>query len=107
MAIQHMWAITRDCTEDGIDVGVCGPSRCELTFEQIVAHPNGVAFRMLDGDKVVCYEGMYVNVGGGGLGEQAFSPLDDFGAPNAGCTTIQYKAARAAWGDTVGVWETL
>jgi hypothetical protein len=29
-----------------------------------------------------------------------FAPLDNFGAPNAGCTSIEYK-------NDAGVWETL
>jgi hypothetical protein len=52
-------------------------------------------FRLLDADGEVYYEGRSTNSDS----EEAFSPLDDFGTPNAGCTEIQYfKGDR---------WETL
>lgn len=64
-------------------VGIVGPRGAKLTKEEIVAHPEGKKFRMLDDDRVVYYEGVLV-------GDDDFAPLDDFGAPNAGCVDIQY-----------------
>jgi hypothetical protein len=40
-------------------------------------------FRMLDADGNLIYEGLSDN-------NSSFDPLDDFGQPNWGCTTIQY-----------------
>lgn len=43
-------------------------------------------FRMLDDDNEVYYEGRCDTDDD----DNALRPLDDFGMPNAGCTTIQY-----------------
>lgn len=56
---------------------------------------NQQEFRMLDDDGELYYEGLIVGDYDG------FEPLDDFGAPNAGCTTIQYK------NEVSGKWEDL
>ena len=42
-------------------------------------------FRMLDDDEVLYYEG---RIGGD---YEGFEPLDDFGMPNAGAVSIQYR----------------
>ena len=52
-------------------------------------------FRLLDDDGVVYYEGLSDDSDS----EAAFAPLDDYGMPNAGCTSIQYKRGTK--------WETL
>lgn len=50
-------------------------------------------FRMYDDDNNLCYEGRI-------WGDYAgFEPLDDFGAPAAGCTRIDLLTGRK--------WETL
>jgi hypothetical protein len=59
------------------------------------AMPSMHEFRMLDDDGNVYYEGICTD----NESENAFRPLDEFGEPNAGCTSIQYKMN--------GSWETL
>ena len=63
-------------------VGLTGPREVKLTKEQIIAHPDAKKFRMKDDDGVVYYEGYMVC-------DDEFAPLDDFGEPNAGCTSIE------------------
>jgi hypothetical protein len=83
------WAITQDYQAEigarpGTNanaVGLVGPRTAKLTFDEIVKHPDGKRFQMRDDDGELYYEG--VLVGGDG-----FEPLDDFGEPNAGCTSI-------------------
>jgi hypothetical protein len=43
-------------------------------------------FRMSDDDGNILYKGRSTD----NNSERAFDPLDDFGAPNAGCTKIEY-----------------
>lgn len=62
--------------------GTIGPSATDATVDHI--RRNGRAFRLLDDDLTVCYHGRTV----GGEGTE---PLDDFGLPYCGCTTIQYR----------------
>ena len=79
--MDNCWTITKDLI-DGEAVGVCGPRACGLSAEEIAAHQDATRFRLKDDDGAVYYEG--VLVGGDG-----FEPLDDFGTPNAGCTSIE------------------
>lgn len=87
------WTITRDCqaredVPEGTNANAKGitwrgsPGRGTLTSEQIKNHPEAVKFRMLDDDGEICYYG-YI------LGDNYLAPLDDFGTPNAGCTSIE------------------
>ncbi len=86
------WTITRDHIADpdaqpGTNanaVGIVGPRTAKRTHEQIKADPSGKKFLMRDDDGELYYEG--VLVGGDG-----FEPLDDFGGPNAGATSIEYR----------------
>jgi hypothetical protein len=50
-------------------------------------------FRMLDDDRVLCYEGRNDTDDD----DYAFGPLDDVGGPNAGCTTIEYNIPGKGW----------
>lgn len=88
------WIITRDYLfeenekhpvegiENKSDVGIIGGSDTKYTKEEILS--KGVLFRMKDDDGELYYEGKL-------LGGYGFEPLDDFGTPNAGCTSIWYK----------------
>ncbi len=78
------------------EVGVAGPSTATDAQLAQLRGDTGHRFRMLDGDGVVYYEGLFL---GDSDAEAAFGPLDDFGTPNAGCTSIEY------WRDTK--WEVL
>lgn len=61
-----------------------------------MAQVDGTRFRLLDDDGEVYYVGRFF---GDPDSQEAFGPLDDFGEPAAGCTTIQYHRN--------GQWETL
>lgn len=65
-------------------VGIVGPRTCTLTAEQIINHPNARRFKMRDDDGEVYYEGYYIP------NDNEFEPLDAFGTPNAGCTSMEY-----------------
>ena len=79
----YAWTITKDIVCAGSDDNVCGPRACNMTPSEILAHPDGQRFRMRDGDGEVYYQGILV-------GGDGFEPLDDFGTPNAGCTSIEF-----------------
>lgn len=88
----YAWIITQDHIADVLpdapsDVGVSGPRAATPT--QLAALRLGVGhpFRMLDDDGEVYYEGLFL---GNSDACAAFGPLDDFGTPNAGCTSIEY-----------------
>ncbi|HID40635.1 MAG TPA: hypothetical protein EYP33_00575 [Pyrodictium sp.] len=86
------WIITKDNIDDGEALKHWNGK--EATREE--AEINCVyKFRMLDDDNNIYYYGRSSDKDS----EDAFSPLDDFGRPNAGCTEIQYYEN--------GKWETL
>jgi hypothetical protein len=90
MTTVYGWIIARVTDDSGLDaseVGIMGPRGMTATADQL--RSEGQAFRMYDDDGVLYYEGYC-------LGDM-FAPLDDFGMPNAGCTTIKYKAANGTW----------
>jgi len=100
------WIITKDHYPEGREgtnsnaKGMSGPSHIHAgMFERLQTEGQGEEFRMLDDDGNLYYEGRLL--GDPAAGVSGFEPLDDFGAPNAGCTSIQYRNA-----DT-GKWETL
>lgn len=95
----YRWVVTKDLLE-GRDVRVEGPSNLDPSI------PLTHRFRMLDDDGEVYYEGEMGEKGSRpdcfDLSETGgFGPLDDFGAPNAGCTEIQY------WNPEIREWVTL
>lgn len=87
----YCWTITNDFIADsharsgtnGNAIGLVGPRSATMTEEEICRHPDRKRFRMLDDDGEVYYTGYLV-------GGDGFEPLDDFGMPNAGATTIEY-----------------
>lgn len=84
----HAWTITVDNVAGPSEpngaadsaVGLVGPRSTKLSAEQIIAHPEAKQFRMFDDDNILYYEGYLIG--------DEFGPLDDFGEPNAGCTSI-------------------
>jgi hypothetical protein len=84
------WIIDIDHITHGASVGTMGPRG--YTGK---GHELACRFRILDDDGIVYYEGRNNTSDD----DNAFGPLDDFGAPNAGCTSIQYLVN--------GRWETL
>ena len=91
------WVITKDLlwNEDPVssreykmrnDKGTVGPKGTILDKGTIVT--MGKKFRMKDDDGFVYYEGMIFETD---MSETTgFEPLDEFGSPNAGCTSIEY-----------------
>ena len=83
------WIIDKDLiAEPGAEpgtndnaVGVMGPRSYRGDGSELKHR-----FRMLDDDGKVYYEGRCSSDND----DNALGPLDDFGEPNAGCTTIQY-----------------
>lgn len=70
-------------------VGVVGPGTATMSAEEILAHKDSRRFQMKDDDGTLYYEGKcYLPAG---LTQSAFAPLDQFGEPNAGCTSIFYR----------------
>lgn len=98
------WIITKDFIADpsarqGTNanaVGIVGPRTATLTAEQIIRHPQGRKFRMKDDDGELYYEGVMVITPEDGP-EAEFRPLEDFGTPNAGATSIEYMRADGSW----------
>lgn len=98
------WTITKDYIAEpnapkpsnANAVGMVGPRTAKLTSEEIVRHPQGRRFRMRDDDGELYYEGVMVVTPEDG-DEAEFRPLSDFGAPNAGATTIEYQGPDGTW----------
>lgn len=76
-----MWRITKDVIGHGEMVGVSSFD-CSKENTAELKHP----FRLLDGDRIVYYEGVSDDCESG----DAFAPLDDFGEGYAGCGFIEY-----------------
>lgn len=83
------WKIVADLVSNGADDNVMS----------INGKPEGetVSFKMLDDDNNLYYLGVAEK--GPHDSEEGFEPLDDFGKPNAGCTSIEYLTEKG--------WETL
>ncbi len=90
------WIITRDYLfENGDDtensVGIIGNRDTIFDKETILEY--GKTFRMKDDDGNIYYEGKIIeshNLKKEDSSITGFEPLDDFGMPNAGCTSIEY-----------------
>lgn len=95
------WIITEDKINDPRDemdckprVGVSGPGNISNEMLAKLKAGEGFAFRMKDDDGEIYYEGRFL---GDEKSEDAFGPLDDFGMPDAGCTSIEYRNAQGGW----------
>lgn len=76
------WVITEDLIGEGTDGDAMGPYNIDPAIQARLLAGEGRPFEMLDADGVLYYRGRLI----GGTG---FEPKDDFGEPNAGCTTIK------------------
>lgn len=132
----YAWVIThvntRDLGEDmADDVGTAGPHNAPENLLTALKAGEGYTFRMLDDDGVWCYRGRLLATNDGepegvehleGLKpgtivcrwaideEEGFGPLYDFGAPNVGCTEIEYRVEMLIPGagyKTRKVWAVL
>jgi hypothetical protein len=77
--------ITTDVLE-GNDAIIIGPRGIDPAIEALLHHGQGRAFRLHDDDELY-YEGRYI----GPDDDTEFAPLDDYGTPNAGATSISYQ----------------
>jgi hypothetical protein len=99
--IETCWTITNDLYTDetakpatnGNARGIVGPRGCKLTAKEIIANPLAIRFQMFDDDGELYYSGLMLPGDDGDL----LAPLDDFGTPNAGCTTIKVANFRGGW----------
>lgn len=91
-----MWEVTKDhiAGKEGEVRDVCVQSP---DFDEAYAERMIYQFRMYDDDGNLYYEGRSDDDNSG----RAFDPLDDYGTPNAGCTTIRY------WNPDKGIWDHL
>jgi len=96
MSSPYAWTITRDLIDSDAK-GVCGPRGCTMTSEEIRNHPNAEKFIMKDDDGESYYHGYYLTINEDECEDCGFEPLDDFGEPNAGCTSIWYKNQEGEW----------
>ena len=93
------WVITTSYVEDAADwmkattVAVEGPASVGQDEVDSLKNGEGFAFRIFDGDGILYFEGRCL--------ERAFSPLDDYGTPNAGAARIDYQVRGSE------EWETL
>ena len=97
----YAWIIDKDLTgetdtiQDMDAVGIMGPRAAPgVLLDRLRSDPlYGVPFQLFDDDHTLYYEGRIAvaDPTQGGMGEEYFAPLDDFGEPNAGCTGIKYR----------------
>ena len=98
------WIITRDVLAQendgqfGDETGVAGPRRISNADYADLLAGKGHPFRMYDDDDVLYYEGLLL---GDKDGDDGFTPIDDFGTPNAGATRIDY------YDEKLDIWITL
>jgi len=89
--MKYGWIITEDKinTETGTKtrVGTLGPRNIAEDLAERLKKGEGVKFRMKDDDGEIYYIGNFL---GDEDSEDGFAPLDDFGQPDAGCTSIEY-----------------
>lgn len=80
-----MWIITKDHCKNEYDPRDHTGTQ-SVNFEEVKAVSLVHRFRMYDDDDILYYEGLSDNC----ETEKAFDPLDNFGKPNVGCTSIFY-----------------
>ena len=87
--------------DDRDDTGTIGPRNIYPSIKAQLRAGEGEKFRMYDDDGELYYEGRIVFHPDYEAPDMQFEPLDDFGMPNAGCTTIKYRNRNT------GKWEVL
>ena len=81
-------------------INLIGPRSASERDEARLRAGEGVAFRLLDDDGEVYYEGRRLEESDADetyTMQPELAPLDCFGAPNAGCTTQQEKNQEGKW----------
>jgi hypothetical protein len=83
----HGWIITKDYYaeryQEKSSVGTMGPHDISPKIQEQLTKGEGIKFRLLDDDNELLAEGLQIEGDTDG-----FAPLDDFGMPNWGCTTL-------------------
>lgn len=113
--MSYGWMIDKDHYGEGPEgtnqnaVGIMGPRDMTDAIVTRLKAGEGQSFRMGDDDNDLYYEGRFFDedydtqdlrhlpLSRVDVTEAAFAPLDDFGRPNAGCTSIQYKNESGEW----------
>lgn len=90
------WVVTYDHL-DHKRVKIYGPHNITNEQQSKLSSGSGQKFKMYDDDGELYYSGQYI----GPDDEFMFSPLDDYGTPNAGATEIRYLNSET------GKYETL
>lgn len=76
--------LNEDCQEGVTDVtGVIGPLHANEDYMKALRHGDGLVFRLMGESGNVVYKGRLI-------GANEFQPLYAFGAPFAGCVSIQF-----------------
>lgn len=88
---RYAWMIDKDVLfnpahEDKSAVGVVGPRNASSDLIAKLNRGEGDKFEMRDDDGELYYKGRIVG------NFEGFEPLDDYGTPNAGCTSIRYTS---------------
>lgn len=100
---EYAWIIDEDLVADGDNVGIKGPANADERLVDGLADGQGAVFMLSDDDHVPYYLGRLIRwpletPGGDELDdEDLFGPLDDFGTPSAGCTTVHYLDPYGNW----------
>ncbi|KUL44782.1 hypothetical protein ADL22_12630 [Streptomyces sp. NRRL F-4489] len=90
--------IEHEPMEGRTETGTIGPGNIGPEIAERLRNGEGRTFRMYDDDRVLNYTGRIITSEEDEGGEIDFAPLDDFGTPNAGCTSIHYfDAAAKVW----------
>lgn len=89
----YAWIITKDHMDPDA-VLACGPHGADKSKIAELKSGFGHAFRMRDDDGELYYCGRLF---GDKNSEEGFAPLDDYGMPNAGCTSIEYRDESGQW----------
>ena len=71
--------------------GKMGPHGITTLQIQQLKLGQGERFRIYDDDGTLYYAGRIIGENDG------FEPLDDYGTPNAGATSIEYEGPRGEW----------
>lgn len=88
----HAWLITHDHVDEGRAVGTIGPSGATQPQQAELMSGQGQEFELFDDDGILYYTGRLVcDLEDFGSEEVVFGPLDEFGAPFAGCTKIKWS----------------
>lgn len=81
-----------------LTTGTIGPSTAPADAVAQLKLFQGTQFRMYDDDDELMASGWFL---GDWESEDGFGPLDDYGTPSLGCTSIQYL------NPATGKWEVL